>query len=179
MYKAPALYGLIAEFEKPEQVILACEKARESGYKCMDAYAPYPVHGLADALGFRKSRVPLVTLIGGILGCSGGFYLQYWCSAISYPLNVGGRPLNSWPSFIPITFEMTILFAALFAVLGMLALNGLPRPHHPVFNVPRFALASRDRFFLCIQSEDPKFDLRDTRTFLESLHSREVTEVLY
>jgi hypothetical protein len=179
MYKIPTLYGLIAEFEKPQQVIEACERAREKGYKCMDAYAPYPVHGLSEALNFRKSRVPLITLIGGILGGSGGFYLQYWCSVISYPENVGGRPLNSWPSFIPITFEMTVLFGALSCVLGMLALNGLPRPHHPVFNVPRFALASRDRFFLCIEADDPQFNLRDTRLFLEGLHSREVTEVLY
>jgi hypothetical protein len=179
MYKIPTLYGLIAEFDKPEQLIAACERVRENGYRCMDAYVPYPVKGLADALGFRKSRVPLVTLIGGILGCSGGYYLQYWCSAISYPINVGGRPLNSWPSFIPITFEMTILFASLFCVLGMLALNGLPRPHHPVFNAPRFALATRDRFFLCIEADDPKFDLRGTRLFLEGLHSHDVTEVLY
>ncbi len=179
VYQIPTLYGLMAEFEHLEDLIHACELARERGFSRLDAYSPFPVHEISDALGFRRSRVALITLIGGIIGCFSGFFMQYWMSAVSYPLNVGGRPLNSWPSFIPITFEMTVLFAALSAVLGMLALNGLPRPNHPVFNVERFAFATRDRFFLCIEADDPIFDLSHTRQFLEGLHSREVSEVLY
>jgi hypothetical protein len=179
VYKIPTLYGLMAEFERVEDLVHACELARERGFSRLDAYSPFPVHEISDALGFRRSRVALITIIGGIFGCFGGFSMQYWMSAVSYPVNVGGRPLNSWPSFIPITFEMTVLFAALAAVLGMLALNGLPRPHHPVFNVDRFAFATRDRFFLCIEADDPRFDLLRTREFLESVHSREVNEVLY
>jgi hypothetical protein len=179
IYKTPRLYGMIAEFDQPSELMDACERAREAGYRRMDAFSPFPVSGLPEALGFRRSRVAMITLIGGIVGCLSGFFLQYWIAVVDYPQNVGGRPLNSWPSWIPVTFEMTILFAALSAVLGMLALNGLPRPHHPVFNVDRFALASRDRFFLCIESRDPRFDLLQTRVFLERLHSKHVTEVLY
>jgi Alternative complex III, ActD subunit len=175
----PKIYGMMAEFEKPSELIAACEKARESGFRKMDAYSPFAVTGLSDALGFRRSKVALITLLGGLFGCFGGFYMQYWISAVNYPINSGGRPYNSWPSFIPVTFEMTILAAAISAVLGMLALNGLPRPHHPVFNVERFALASRDRFFLCIEACDPKFDPDTTRGFLEGLHAKHVTEVPY
>lgn len=179
MLRVPTLYGLMAEFDKPGQLVAAAERARKEGYHKMDAYAPFPVEGLADALGFRRTRVPLIALIGGLTGCIGGYYMQYWIAKIDYPLNVGGRPLNSWPAFIPVTFELTVLGAALFAVLGMLALNGLPMPHHPVFNAPRFALATRDRFFLCIEAADPKFDLTNTKRFLESMQCREVSEVPY
>jgi hypothetical protein len=175
--KRHPLYGLMAEFETAEALMAAAHRAREEGYRRMDAYSPLPVEGLAEAIGFHDRRLPVIVLIGGMVGCLGGYYLQYWCSAISYPLNIGGRPLNSWPSFIPITFEMTVLVAALSAVLGMLALNGLPMPYHPVFNSPRFALATRDRFFLCIEARDPKFDKERTRAFLVGLKAREVTEV--
>jgi len=143
----------------------------------MDGYAPYPIEELHHALGSPTTRLPLVVLIGGLLGCGGGYAMQYWMSAVAYPLNIGGKPLHSWPAFIPVTFECTILAAALSAVLGMLALNGLPQPYHPVFNVPRFALASRNRFFLCIEAADPKFDLEQTRRFLETLNPREVSTV--
>src|SRR5205823_11280780 len=143
----------------------------------MDAYSPFPIEELHEALGGGDTRLPLIVLIGGILGCIGGYALQYWTAAVAYPVNVGGRPLHSWPAFIPVTFECTILAAALSAVLGMLALNGLPMPFHPVFSVPRFGFASRDRFFLCIEALDPSFNLDLTREFLEHLGAREVTVV--
>ena len=172
-----ATYGLLAEFEDPTSLVEATTKARAAGYRRMDAYSPFPIEELHDALGGHHTRLPLIVLIGGLIGGIGGYALQYWASVIAYPLNVAGKPLNSWPAFIPVTFECTILVAALFAVLGMLALNGLPMPYHPVFNVPRFALASRNRFFLCIEARDPKFDLEHTRKFLETLDPREVTTV--
>ncbi|MGH9825554.1 MAG: DUF3341 domain-containing protein, partial [Blastocatellia bacterium] len=171
----PPVYGLMAEFDRPEQLVSAAGRARKAGYKKMDAYSPMPVEGLAEALGSRKTLVPLIVLIGALCGGSGGYLLQYWLSAVYYPMNIGGRPLHSWPSFIPITFELTVLLASLSAVIGMLALNGLPQPYHPVFNVARFALASRDRFFLAIESADPKFDINETRRFLEDTGSREVS----
>ena len=174
---APGIYGLMAEFDDPNALVLAAASARDAGYRRMDAYSPFPIEELHHALGAHASRLPLIVLIGGLVGCIGGFLLQYWTMAVAYPLNVGGRPFNSWPAFIPVTFECTILGAALSAVFGMLALNGLPQPYHPVFNVPRFALASRNRFFLCIESKDPKFDLEKTRQFLETLNPREVTTV--
>ena len=171
------IYGVMAEFDDPSSLVAATNRAREEGYRRMDAYSPYPIEELHDALGEHHSRLPLVVLIGGLIGCIGGYALQYWISAIAYPINVGGKPLHSWPAFIPVTFECTILAAALSAVLGMLALNGLPMPYHPVFNVPRFALASRNRFFLVIEARDAKFDLDKTRQFLESLKPREVSTV--
>lgn len=177
MRKEPSIYGLMAEFDEPEALVSAAKRVHEQGYRQADAYTPFPVHGLADALGFRGSRVPLVVLIGGVLGGAGGFFMQWFANVIDYPLNIGGRPYNSWPAFIPVTFEMTILGAALAAVLGMFALNGLPQPYHPVFNVSQFQLASRDRFFLCIPTTDPKFDRESTRHFLESLHPLEIVEV--
>jgi hypothetical protein len=173
----PAVYGLMAEFEDPTSLVTATHKAYHEGYRCMDAYSPYPIEELHEALGSPHTRLPLIVLIGGLAGCIGGYLLQYWVSAIAYPVNIGGKPLHSWPAFIPVTFECTILVAALSCVLGMLALNGLPQPYHPVFNVPRFALASRNRFFLCIESKDPKFDIEGTRKFLETLYPREVTTV--
>ena len=177
MQTRPPLYGLLAEFRQPQDVLSAARRAYAAGYRRMDAYTPFPVEGLAEAIGFQKTRLPLIVLVGGIAGCLGGFWLQYYASVIDYPLNVGGRPLNSWPAFVPVTFETTILLAALAAVLGMLALNGLPMPYHPVFNVPRFELATRDHFFLCIEALDPQFDHEATRRFLESIGAQEVTEV--
>jgi Protein of unknown function (DUF3341) len=171
------LYGLMAEFDSPSDLLDAAQRAYDEGYRRMDAYTPFPVHGLAEALGFHRTRLPLLVLFGGIAGCIGGYCLQYWIAAIDYPLNVGGRPLNSWPAFIPVTFELTILVAALAAVLGMLALNRLPMPYHPVFNVPEFELASRNRFFLCIEASDPRFDSGETKHFLESLKARAVFQV--
>ena len=167
----------MAEFDDANALVAATRRAHDEGYRRMDAYSPFPIEELHEALGSHHSQLPLIVLIGGLCGCVGGYALQYWAAAIAYPLNVGGRPFNSWPSFIPVTFECTILVAALSAVLGMLALNGLPMPHHPVFNVPRFALASRNRFFLCIEVKDRKFDLESTRRFLETLEPREVSTV--
>ncbi len=171
------MYGLIAEFDNPEALVAAAHRAFAEGFRKMDAYSPFPVEGLAEALGFHRTRVPLIVLSGGILGCLGGFFLQYWLAVIDYPINVGGRPLNSWPSFIPVTFELTILIAALSAFFGVLALNGLPMPYHPVFNVERFELASRNRFFLLIEAADPRFDSAGTRRFLENIGSHGVYEV--
>lgn len=175
--KNPAIYGLMAEFEDPTALVAAAQRTHEAGYTCVDAYSPYPIEELHHALHNAPTKLPLLVLIGGLFGCVGGYSLQYWVSAIAYPVNVGGKPFHSWPAFIPVTFECTILAAALTAVLGMLALNGLPQPYHPVFNVARFALASRNRFFLCIESADPKFELEDTRRFLETLNPREVSTV--
>jgi len=172
-----SIYGLMAEFDSPQALLEAARRAYAAGFRRMDAYSPFPVEGLAEAIGFHGSRVPLLVLIGGIVGCLGGFYLQYWVSVIHYPVNVGGRPLNSWPAFIPVTFELTILFAALSAFFGVLWLNGLPMPYHPVFNVERFELASRNRFFLCIEATDPQFDPRGTREFLETTGAQGIYEV--
>jgi hypothetical protein len=176
MERAP-IYGLMGEFDSPETLLAAARRAFAEGFRKMDAYSPFPVDDLAEALGFRRTRVPLVVLIGGIIGCLGGFFLQYWVSVIDYPINVAGRPLNSWPSFIPVTFELTILIAALSAFFAVLALNGLPMPYHPVFNVERFELASRSRFFLCIEAADPRFDGEGTHKFLESAGAVGVYEV--
>ena len=176
----PRLYGLMAEYDNPNDAVAAARTAYDEGYRRMDAYSPYPIEELSEAIGFHKTHLPLIVLIGGIVGAVGGFALCYWVSVVVYPLNIGGRPLNSWPSFIPVTFETTILCAALAAVLGMLALNGLPQPYHPVFNVPRFELASRNHFFLCIEARDPHFDADKTREFLTALPgTREVSDVEY
>jgi hypothetical protein len=175
--KSSVIYGLMAEFDDPTSLVTATEQAHHEGYRSMDAYSPFPIEELHHALGSKPTRLPLIVLIGGLIGCIGGYSLEYWVSAIAYPVNIGGKPLHSWPAFIPVTFECTILAAALSCVLGMLALNGLPMPYHPVFSVPRFALASRNRFFLCIESKDPKFDIEETRRFLETLNPREVSTV--
>src|SRR3954470_1323815 len=177
MKQSSAVYGLMAEFDDATSLVAGTRRAHEAGYRCMDAYSPFPIEELHEALGAHHTRLPLIVLVGGLCGGLGGYALQYWSSVIAYPIVVGGKPLHSWPAFIPVTFETTILVAALSCVLGMLALNGLPQPYHPVFNVPRFALASRNRFFLCIEAADRKFDADSTRQFLESLGPREVTTV--
>jgi hypothetical protein len=175
--KRTPIYGLMAEFDSPSDLVAAAQRTQDAGYKKIDAYSPFPVEGLAEAIGFHHDLVPLITLIGGIVGGTTGYLMQYWMSAVNYPLNIGGKPPHSWPAFIVITFEMTILFAGLSAVLGMLALNGLPMPYHPVFNVPRFALASKDRFFLIVFSTDSRYDPAGTRRFLEGLNPRSLSEV--
>jgi ActD protein len=172
------IYGVVGEFVTQEQLIHAAKKTREMGYRRFEAYAPFPVEGLSEALGLKRNTVPLITLIGGLMGGLGGFGFQYWVAAVTYPLNIGGRPLNSWPAFIPVTFELTVLGAALSAVFGMLALNGLPQPYHPLFNVHRFAKhATSDRFFLCIEARDPKFHLAEAARFLQGLDAYHVSEV--
>jgi hypothetical protein len=176
-FKPTRTYGLMAEFDTPERIVEAARHTYQAGYKKIDAYTPFPIEQLSEAIGFHRNGVPLGVLIGGLLGGLSGFSLQYWIHVINYPINVGGRPLNSWPAFIVVTFEMTILFAGIFAVFGMLALNGLPMPHHPVFNVPRFAFASKDRFFLMIFASDPQYDAVETRRFLEALGPRSINEV--
>jgi len=171
------LYGLAAEFGSPQGLLEAARKVREAGYTRMDAYTPYPIEELSETVEPHRSKVPLVTLIGGILGGLTGFFLQYWTQVYVYPMNVGGRPHNSWPSFIVVTFELTILFAAISAVVGMIALNRLPMPYHPIFNVPGFKRASRDGFFLAIEAADPRFDRGGTEELLRRLGPKEVTEI--
>ena len=169
----------MAEFESPTALAAAAREVREKGYRRVEAYSPFPIEEVNEALGLHHNRLPMLVLMGGILGGLTGYLMQYYLAVVDFPINVGGRPLHSWPSFIIITFELTILFAALTTVLGLLGLCGLPMPYHPVFNVPRFALASRDRFFLCIESRDPLFDRHDTAEFLTSLDPREVCEVAH
>ena len=175
----PHLYGLLGEFDTPKQLMDAAKRVREAGYRAIDAFAPFPVEGLSQALGLGRKHdlVPLITLLGGLGGGLTGFFFQLWVSASSYPENIAGRPLNSWPAFIPVTFELTVLGASLSAVFGMLALNKLPQPHHPLFNVERFKRASNDKFFLCIESHDPKFHLEETASFMQSINAQHVTEV--
>jgi len=175
--KRTPIYGLMAEFDSPTDLVVAARKTHAAGYKKIDAYSPFPVEELAEAIGFHRNSVPLVVLVGGILGCVSGYLMQWWIATVSYPVNVGGRPYHSAPAFIVVTFEMTILFAVLFAVFGMLALNGLPMPYHPVFNIARFRFATKDRFFLIVFSSDPKYTSTGTRAFLESLAPRSISEV--
>ena len=171
------LHGIIAEFEQPEQLLAAARTAWQTGYRRMDAYSPYAVEGLAEAIGFHKTRVPLIMLLGGICGALTAYGMQWYSAVLDYPLNVGGRPPHSWPAFVPITFELTVLFASIAGVIGMLALNGLPKPYHPVFNAPGFKLASQTRFFLCIEARDPQFDVEKVRAFLATLAPLKIMEV--
>ena len=169
--------GLLAEFETAEDLLRATRRAYAAGYRAMDAYSPFPVEGLTDALGWRTNAIPLIGFFGGLTGALTGIGMQYWIHAVALPINVGGRPLDSWPSFVPVTFELAVLFSALSMVAGLFILNGHPEPYHPVFNVLAFGRASRDRFFLCIESHDPSFDHDATRQFLQSLGTGEVADV--
>lgn len=171
------LYGVMAEYASGKELLHAAERAYSEGYRLMDGYSPVPVHGLAEAIGFRKTGVPPVVLAGAICGALFGYGLQYYITVMAYVHNVGGRPPHSWPAYIPVTFETTVLFGSLFAVIGTLSLNRLPRPYHPVFNEPRFERASVDRFFLAIEASDPRFDLRRTMSFLRDTNPLEVMEV--
>jgi hypothetical protein len=173
------LYGLLAEFDDPRRLLEAARQARAVGYRRLDAFTPIPLQGLAEALGNPGTRLPWLTFVGGLLGAISGFALQYYIAVVEYPINIGGRPIDYrlWPAFVPVIFELTVLGASLFSVFGMLALNGLPMPHHPLFNVPEFRLASRDRFFLCIEARDPQFESGRTREFLASLQPRSLLEV--
>jgi len=170
-------FGLLAEFADADALVAAAARVHGEGYRRFECYSPLPVEGLADAIGFRRSGLPFVVLVGGVVGCLSGIALQYWTTVIAYPLNIGGRPVFSWPSFVPVVFEMTVLFAALSAVLGMLAMNGLPRPHHPLFAIPSFDRATQDKFFLCILSVDSQYHPQTTRQFLERLGPVEVIDV--
>lgn len=177
MSKSTNTYGLLAEFSGSAELVEAARRVHGAGFRRVEAYSPLPMEGLSEALGFERTKLPLVVLCGGILGCLGGYGLEIYCTAIAYPLNIGGRPLNSWPAFVPVMFETTVLVAALSAVLGMLALNGLPRLHHPLFNVPEFDRATQDKFFLFIRHTDPKFDQQQTREFLTQVGATEVFDV--
>jgi hypothetical protein len=172
-----SIYGLLAEFDSPEALAEAARKVREAGYRKVDAYSPFPIEEVIDALHFNERKLPVLVFIGGLVGCVIGFGMQYYTAVVSYPTNIGGRPLNSWPSFVPVTFEVTILIAALCAVFGMLLMNGLPMPYHPLFNNERFSLATSHGFFLCIETTDPLFDRSVTEQFLKGLHAKGVSEV--
>ncbi|HMR62791.1 MAG TPA: DUF3341 domain-containing protein [Anaerolineae bacterium] len=176
-HSGPRLFGLMAEFSDPDELVAKTRKTREAGYRRIDAYSPFPIHGLSEAVGATWSWVPFIVLFAAISGGVGGYLLQWWTSAIAYPINIAGRPLNSWPAFMIIVFELAVLSSGVIGLVGMLALNKLPMPYHPVFNVPRFELASQDRFFLCVMTSDPKFDLQQTRAFLEGLEPEGVYEV--
>jgi hypothetical protein len=177
--RAPRLWGLLAEFDGPSALLAAAAGVRDAGYKRIDGHTPYPVEGLPEALGLPPTRLPLLVLVGGLVGGTGAYLMQWYATTIHYPLNVAGRPLHSWPMYVPITFELTVLIAGLTAVFGMIVLNGLPMPYHPLFNVPRFALATRDRFFLSIDARDQRYDRTTTARLLRELGAREVTEVGY
>ena len=174
----PDLHGLLAEFLAPADLVRAAHAVHAAGYRKVDAYTPYPMEEVLEALDLHHSHVPKLVLAGGLFGLAAGWGLQYWASVVEYPMNIGGRPFNAWPVFVVPSFETTVLFAALAAVFGMLALNGFPQPYHPVFNVPTFAAATRDRFFLCVEAEDPKFDRATTRAFLQGLGAADVQEVM-
>lgn len=176
-YEEPKLYGLMAEFADHEELLEAAKRAYAEGYREMDGYSPFPIAGLAEEMGHPRTLIPLITLIGGIVGGLGAYFMECYSMGHLYPLNVGERPLNSWPNFIPVTFELTVLIASLSAFISVLVLNRLPQPYHPVFNVPEFQRASIDRFFLCIQTDDPRFELEKTRQFLEGMKAVKVTEV--
>jgi hypothetical protein len=171
------VYGLLAELDSPHDLLAAVERVREEGYRDVEAYSPFPIEEVSEMLGHRGARMPFIVFFGGVIGLLAGFGMQRYSAVVDYPLNIGGRPPNSWPMFIPITFELTILFAGIAAVLGMFVENGLPMPHHPLFNVPRFALASRERFFLAVRATDPAFDLERTWALLSTLTAHEVTLV--
>ncbi len=173
----PAIYGLLAEFDDPKSLVQAAKRVYAAGYRRIDAFSPYPIEEAWEAIGHHDRRLSAIVLGGGLTGLLAGLGLQEWVHNVAYPMNIAGKPLNSWPQFIPVTFEMTILFAALAAVLGMIVLNGLPQPYHPTFNVERFERASRDKFFLIVESADPKFDRQATADFLRGLNASEVTEV--
>jgi hypothetical protein len=173
----PVLYGLIAEFDSPADLLEAASRTHAAGYKQIDTFSPFPIHGMDKALGLGRTKLPYIVLIGGLTGLGTALLMQWFSAAVHYPVNVGGRPLASWPMFIPITFELTILFASFACVFGMIGLNGLPMPYHSVFNAPRFALASRDRFFLVIEARDPQFELAACRRFLETLGAHDIAEV--
>ena len=173
----PPLYGVMAEFEGPNELVHAARRTYEAGYRRINGYSPYPIEELSEAIGFTHTSLPLIVFIGGVVGGIGGFLMQYWIEVINYPINVGGKPYNSWPAFIPITFECTVLVAAFSAVLGMLVLNKLPQPYHPVFNAPNFAFATRDKFFLVVEANDPKYDHDRVAELLKSLNAQEVIDV--
>lgn len=171
------IYGIMAEFDTPTELVEAARQVRDAGYKKTDAFSPFPIHEMDEALGIKRTILPFMVLGGGIAGLIGGFALQIWVHAIEYPMNIGGRPYLSIPNFVPPAYELTILLAAFTAVFGMLALNGLPQPYHPVFNVPRFALATREKFFLLIEASDPLYDYAEAKSFMESLNPQEVFDV--
>jgi len=171
------IYGLMAEFDNPNELVSAAKSTYAAGYRKIDTFSPYPIEEAWEAIGQKDRRLSLIVLAGGLVGLLSGLALQEWVHNLAYPLNIGGKPLNSWPMFIPVTFELTILFAALAGVIGMILLNGLPMPYHPVFNVARFEHASRDKFFLLVEAADPKFDRQQTRDFLNGLNASEINEV--
>jgi hypothetical protein len=173
----PAIYGLMAEFDDPTALVHAAKRTYAAGYRRIDTFSPYPIEEAWEAIGQHDRRLSLIVLAGGLVGLLSGLGLQEWVHLVAYPINIAGKPLNSWPQFIPVTFELTILFAALSGVIGMILLNGLPMPYHPVFNVARFERASRDKFFLLVEATDPKFDRMQTRDFLKGLNASEVNEV--
>ena len=175
--EGPAVYGVMAEFDTADKLVEATQKATDAGYTLMDGYSPYPVGGVADAMKYEKSEMAPLMFIGGLLGATAGFIMQYWTNGVGYPINVGGRPFMSWPSFIPITFELMVLTTALSGVFGLFISCGLPQPYHPVFHVPQFVRASCDRFFLCIEARDPKFEMNAVKDFMNGLQALSVAEV--